>query len=82
MPPELLYRFMTFVFQALHLTRVPRSGPGGHPGGEALDSDQSLDQADQDGWATGTPCPCRGVGDQGNADRDPGTDQPASAGTG
>ncbi len=56
-------------------------------GYEALDSDQSSDQADQDGWATGTPCQRagvstrRGVGDQGNADRDIGTDQPASAGT-
>ena len=45
-------------------------------GYEALDSDQSSDQADQDGWATGTPrkeagaSACRGVGDQGNADRD------------
>ena len=56
-------------------------------GYEALDSDQSSDQADQDGWATGTPrkeagvSACRGVGNQGNADRDIGTDQPASAGT-
>ncbi len=56
-------------------------------GYEALDSDQSSDQADQDGWATGTPCQeagvstCRGAGDQGNADRDTRTDQPASAGT-
>ena len=55
-------------------------------GYEALDSDQSSDQADQDGWATGTPCQkagvsaCRGAGDQGNADRDTGTDQRASAG--
>jgi len=49
--------------------------------------DQASDQADQDGWATGTPCreagvsACRGAGNQGNADRDIGTDQPASAGT-
>ena len=56
-------------------------------GYEALDSDQSSDQADQDGWATGTPrkeagvSACRGAGDQGNADRDTRTDQPASAGT-
>ena len=56
-------------------------------GYEALDSDQSSDQADQDGWATGTPCQeagvsaCRGAGNQGNADRDTRTDQPASAGT-
>ena len=56
-------------------------------GYEALDSDQSSDQADQDGWATGTPrkeagvSACRGAGNQGNADRDTGTDQPASAGT-
>ena len=53
----------------------------------ALDSDQSSDQADQDGWATGTPrkeagvSACRGAGNQGNADRDTRTDQPASAGT-
>ena len=39
-----------------------------------LDSDQSSDQADQDGWATGTPrkeagvSACRGAGNQGNAD--------------
>ena len=52
-----------------------------------LDSDQSSDQADQDGWATGTPrkeagvSACRGAGNQGNADRDTRTDQPASAGT-
>ena len=38
------------------------------------DSDQSSDQADQDGWATGTPrkeagvSACRGAGNQGNAD--------------
>ena len=56
-------------------------------GYEALGSDQSSDQVDQDGWATGAPCQeasvsaCRGVGDQGNADWDTGTDQPASAGT-
>ena len=56
-------------------------------GYEALDSDQSSDQADQDGWATGTPrkeagvSACRGAGNQGNADRDTRTDQPASAGT-
>ena len=56
-------------------------------GYEALDSDQSSDQADQDGWATGTPrkeagvSACRGAGNQGNADRDARTDQPASAGT-
>ncbi len=56
-------------------------------GYEALDSDQSSDQTDQDGWATGTPrkeagvSACRGAGDQGNADRDTRTDQPASAGT-
>ena len=55
-------------------------------GYEALDSDQSSDQADQDGWATGTPrkeagvSACRGAGNQGNADRDTRTDQPASAG--
>ena len=48
---------------------------------------QSSDQADQDGWATGTPrkeagvSACRGAGNQGNADRDTRTDQPASAGT-
>ncbi len=58
--------------------------PGGY---EALDSDQSSDQVDQDGWAIGTPCQeagvsdCRGAGDQGNADWDTGTDQLASAGT-
>jgi len=57
------------------------------PGYEALDSDQSSDQADQDGWATGPPCQKagvsagRGAGDQGNADRDTGTDRSASAGT-
>ncbi len=45
------------------------------------------DQADQDGWATGTPCQeagvsaCRGADDQENADRDSGTDRSASAGT-
>ena len=56
-------------------------------GYEALDSDQSSDQADQDGWATGAPrkeagvSACRGAGNQGNADRDTRTDQPASAGT-
>ena len=56
-------------------------------GYEALDSDQSSDLADQDGWATGTPrkeagvSACRGAGNQGNADRDARTDQPASAGT-
>ena len=56
-------------------------------GYDALDSDQSSDQADQDGWATGTPrkeagvSACRGAGNQGNADRDTRTDQPASAGT-
>ena len=56
-------------------------------GYEALDSDQSSDQADQDGWAVGTPrkeagvSACRGAGNQGNADRDTRTDQPASAGT-
>jgi len=56
-------------------------------GYEALDSDQSSDQADQDGWATGPPrkeagvSACRGAGNQGNADRDTRTDQPASAGT-
>ena len=39
------------------------------------------------GGATGTPrkeagvSACRGAGNQGNADRDTGTDQPASAGT-
>ena len=52
-----------------------------------MPSDQSSDQADQDGWATGTPrkeagvSACRGAGNQGNADRDTRTDQPASAGT-
>ena len=52
-----------------------------------LDSDQASDQADQDGWATGTPCQeaavsvYRGAGDQENADRDTGTDQPASTDT-
>ena len=30
-------------------------------GYEALDSDQSSDQVDQDGWATGTPCQKAGV---------------------
>ncbi len=56
-------------------------------GYEALDSDQSSDQVDQDGWATGTPrkeagvSACGGAGDQGNADRDTGTDRPASADT-
>ena len=56
-------------------------------GNEALVSDQSSDQADQDGCATGTPrkeagvSACRGAGNQGNADRDTRTDQPASAGT-
>ena len=30
-------------------------------GYEALDSDQSSDQADQDGWATGPPCQKAGV---------------------
>ncbi len=56
-------------------------------GYEALVADQSSDQADQDGWATGTPrkeagvSACRGAGDQSNADRDTGTDQPASADT-
>ena len=73
---------------------VPDLQPGqlyekaGVAGGyEALDSDQSSDQADQDGWATGTPrkeagvSACRGAGNQGNADRDTRTDQPASAGT-
>ena len=61
-----------------------KAGVGG--GYEALDSDQSSDQADQDGWATGTPrkeagvSACRGAGNQGNADRDTRTDQPASAG--
>ena len=56
-------------------------------GYEALDSDQSSDQADQGGWATGTPrkeagvSACRGAGNQGNADRDTRTDQPASTGT-
>ncbi len=55
-------------------------------GYEALVADQYSDQADQDRWAVGTPCQeagvsaCRSVGDQGNADRDTGTDQPASAG--
>ena len=49
--------------------------PGVAGGYEALDSDQSSDQADQDGWATGTPrkeagvSACRGAGNQGNADR-------------
>ena len=49
-------------------------------------SDQSSDQVDQDG-ATGTPCQeagisaYRGVGDQGDAERDSGTDRSASAGT-
>ena len=48
---------------------------------------ESSDQADQDGWATGTPrkeagvSACRGAGNQGNAHRDTRTDQPASAGT-
>jgi hypothetical protein len=56
-------------------------------GYEAPDSDQSSDQADQDGWATGTPCQeagvsaSRGAGDQQDADRDTGTDWSASAGT-
>ena len=56
-------------------------------GYEALDSHQSANQVDQDRWATSTPCQeagvsaCRGAGNQGNADRDIGTDQPASAGT-
>ena len=51
-------------------------------GYEALDSDQSSDQAVK--WATGTPrkeagvSACRGAGNQGNADRDTRTDQPAS----
>ena len=46
-----------------------------------------LENPGQDGWATGTPCQeagvsaCRSAGDEGNADRDIGTDQPASAGT-
>ena len=63
-------------------------GKAGVAGGyEALDSEQSSDQADQDGWATGTPrkeagvSACRGAGNQGNADRDTRTDQPASADT-
>ena len=72
----------------------PGLQPGQHPekagvagGNDALDSDQSSDQADQDGWATGTPrkkasvSTCPGVGNQENADRDTRTDQPASAGT-
>jgi len=56
-------------------------------GFEAVDSGQSSDQADQDGWATGTPrkeagvSACQGAGNQGNVDRDTRTDQPASAGT-
>ena len=58
-------------------------------GNEALDSDQSSDQADQYGWATGSLCQeagvsaCRGTGDQENADRPPqadGTDPSAAAG--
>ncbi len=56
-------------------------------GYEALVADQSSDQADQNRRTVGTSCQeasvstCRGVGNQGNADRDIGTDQPASAGT-
>ena len=56
-------------------------------GYEALDSDQSSDPVDQDGWATGTPCQeagvsaCRGSGDQRDADRETGTDRSTSAGT-
>ncbi len=48
--------------------------------------DQASDQADQDGWPTGTPCQeagvsaSRGAGDQENADRDNGTDRSASSG--
>ncbi len=55
-------------------------------GYEALDPDQSSDQADQNRRTVGTPCQeagvsaCRGAGDQGNVDRDTRTDQPASAG--
>ena len=69
-------------------TALGRDEKAGVAGGyEALDSDQPSDQADQDGWATGTPrkeagvSACRGAGNQGNADRDTRTDQPASAGT-
>ena len=55
-------------------------------GDETLVADQSTDPDDQDWRAVGTPCQevsvstSRGAGDQGNADRDTGTDQPASAG--
>ncbi len=70
------------------LTARPGLQPGqlhekaGVAGGyEALDTDQVSDQAEQNGWATGTPCQeagvstSRGAGDQRNADRDTGTDQ-------
>ena len=56
-------------------------------GDKALVADQSSDQANQDRWAAGTTrsqtgvSACRGAGDQGNAGRDIGTDQLASAGT-
>jgi len=56
-------------------------------GDEALVADQYSDQDYQDWRAVGTPCqeagvPAgRGIGDQGNAGRDTGTDQPASPGT-
>ena len=54
---------------------------------EALVVDQPSNQDDQDRRAVGAPCQesnvsaCRGTGDQGNADRDTGTDRSASAGT-
>ena len=60
----------------------------GFAGGcEALVADQYSDQADQNRRTASAPrkeagiSACRGAGDQGNSDRDIGTNQPASAGT-
>ena len=78
-------RLWLFVL-AYNLGQLPeKAGVAG--GYEALFADQSSDQADQNRRTVGTSCQeagvstCRGVGNQGNADWDIGTDQPASAGT-
>ena len=87
-PPKGIVRFYNTMAVRPDLQPGQLYEKAGVAGGyEALDSDQSSDQADQDGWATGTPrkeagvSACRGAGNQGNADRDTRTDQPASAGT-
>ena len=72
--------------QAIALAYATEGAPG-WPWRPALVADQYSNQDDQDRGTAGVPCQgagvsaCDSAGDQGNADRDTGTDQPTSPGT-